>query len=190
MLPWPRASISRAASRGQETGIAGKLPDLAEDAFGGFEQRQIDICADVEDADLKRRGRVGIAQERGDLVLLTGIERTAGNPSAGVLDLGDERRQLFAAAPPGEHDESFGGEFPRDRGTDVVAGADDRDARVSRFHVKPPPLAPYTRQVVVALAQSRPSLSSSLPSAKAARFPTETTRPSTRTGPLASVSTR
>ena len=40
---------------------------------------------------------------------------------------------------------------------------------------------------MVALAQSWPSLPSSLPSAKAARFPTETIRPSARTGPLAAV---
>ena len=47
-----------------------------------------------------------------------------------------------------------------------------------------------TRHVVVAVAQRVPSLSNSLPSANAARFPLETTRPSARTGPLESVSAR
>ncbi len=47
-----------------------------------------------------------------------------------------------------------------------------------------------TRQVVVAVAQSFPFLSSRRPSAKAARRPSEITLPSARTGPEVSLSAR
>src|SRR6516164_8677706 len=39
---------------GEETGIARHLPDLAEDAFGGVENREIDVGADIEDAYFHR----------------------------------------------------------------------------------------------------------------------------------------
>ena len=74
-----------------------------------------------------------------ELGVLTALDDRArtGRDATITVEASDERRQLIAAAPPGEHDESFSGEFPRDRRANVVAGADDRDARVPRFHVNP-----------------------------------------------------
>src|SRR5262249_27449771 len=43
----------RLAAR-QEAGVAGHFPDLAEHPLGGLEQREIDIRADIEDANLER----------------------------------------------------------------------------------------------------------------------------------------
>src|SRR5215471_15590993 len=46
-----RQHQARRLAAGQETGVAGHLPDFAEHPLGGLEQREIDIGADVEDAD-------------------------------------------------------------------------------------------------------------------------------------------
>jgi hypothetical protein len=102
-------------SSGQKTRIARQLPDLAEHPLGGFEQWEVDVGADIEDADLQRRDGIGLAEEGGQVLLLAGIERAADDPPARSLDLGDQRRQLVAAPPPGEDGEPRGGEFLRDR---------------------------------------------------------------------------
>jgi hypothetical protein len=180
----------RRLTRRQKPGIAGQLPNLTEHPLGGFEQRKIDIGANVEDADFQRRRLIGIAQECGDLFFVAGVQRAASDPPAIGLDLRDERSQLFAISPPRKDGKAFAGEFPRDGGADVIAGANHRHRGIPGLHVQPPPAGLNSRQVVVAVAQRRPSLSSSFPSAKAARLPTETTRPSARTGPLASVRAR
>ena len=73
--PAARQHQARRFAAGEEAGVAGHLPDLAEHALGGLQQREIDIGADVEDADLERRGRIGVVQEGGDLLLLARIER-------------------------------------------------------------------------------------------------------------------
>ena len=136
MLPRPRGSIRRAASRpARKPDVAGHLPDLAEDALGRLEDREIDVGADVEDADLERRARVGLLQEGGDVLFLARIERAAEDPAAGRLDLGDQRRQLVAVAAAGEDGEPFGGEFPGDGGADEVAGADHGHRGVSCCHL-------------------------------------------------------
>src|SRR5262249_24437476 len=82
-------------------------------------------------------------QEPGDLLFLARIERTSDDPAAARLDLRDERRELLAVSPSGEHDEAFGGKSLRDRRSDVVSRADHRDARVSfvHFHRTPTRLA-------------------------------------------------
>ena len=46
-----------------------------------------------------------------------------------------QRLELFAVAPPGEHGETFGGEFLDDLGADVVAGADHGDGGVTLLHL-------------------------------------------------------
>ena len=97
----------RRLAPGQETGIAGHLPDLAEHPLGGLEQREIDIGADVEDADLERCCCVGVVEEGRDLLLLARIERAPDDPSARRLDLRDQRRQLVAVPPAGEDGETL-----------------------------------------------------------------------------------
>ncbi len=59
-----RQHQARSLAAGQEARIAGHLPDLAEHPLGGIEDREIDVGADIEDADLERRFLVGIAEER------------------------------------------------------------------------------------------------------------------------------
>src|SRR5262249_29710659 len=104
------------------------LPDLAEDALGGVDEREGHVRADVEDADLERRRRVGVTQEGRDLLLLPGIDGAADRTAAMRLDVGDQRRELLAVTAPREDVESVGGELARDRGANVVAGADDGGA--------------------------------------------------------------
>src|SRR5260370_14450446 len=60
----------------QEARIAGHLPHLSEHPFGGIEDREVDVRADVEDADLEPRMLVGIPKERDDPLLLARIRRT------------------------------------------------------------------------------------------------------------------
>src|SRR5207245_5753621 len=68
--------ISRRLAPGEEAGIAGHLPDLAEYALGGLQDREVDVGADIEDADFERRMLVGVIEERDNLILLARIERT------------------------------------------------------------------------------------------------------------------
>src|SRR5262249_43152646 len=86
----------------EEAGIAGHLPDLPEYAFGGVEDREIDVGTDVEDADLERRVPVGVVEEGDDLLLLACIERASVDLTAGRLDILDERRELVAVTATGE----------------------------------------------------------------------------------------
>src|SRR5262245_49589929 len=65
----------RRLAAGEEAGIAGHLPDFAEYPFGGVEDREVDVGADVEDADFQRRLLVGVVEEGDDLLLLARIER-------------------------------------------------------------------------------------------------------------------
>src|SRR6202021_214647 len=115
----------------QESRIAGHLPDLPEHPFGGIQDREIDIGADVEDADLERRMLVGIAKERDDLLLLAGIERTGVDFAAGGFDRLHQRIQLGAIAAAREHRDAVECELPGDLAADIVAGADHRHGRVS-----------------------------------------------------------
>src|SRR5262249_52936582 len=91
----------------QEAAIARHLPDLAKHALRGLDEREVHVRADVEDADLERRRRVGIAQERGDLLLLPRVERTPDGAPALRLDVGDERRELLAVPSSPEAGESL-----------------------------------------------------------------------------------
>ena len=55
-----RQHHARRLAAGQEAGVAGQFPDLAEHPLGGVQQREVDVGADVEDGDLQRRGGVGL----------------------------------------------------------------------------------------------------------------------------------
>ena len=128
----------RRLAAGEEAGVAGHLPDLAEHPLGGFQQREIDVGAEIEDADFERRVRVGFAQEGGDVLLLAGIEPARHDLAAGGFDVGDERRELVGVAPAGEDREALGGEFLRDGGADEIAGADDGRGGIALRQLRPP----------------------------------------------------
>src|SRR5229473_1667446 len=105
LAPWQHEP--RCLAAGEKTGIAGHFPDLAEHAFGGVENREVDVCADVEDANLERRVLVGVAKEGGDFLLLARIERARVDFSARRLDLLHQRFELGTVAAPGKHRETF-----------------------------------------------------------------------------------
>ena len=81
---------------------------------------------------------VGRPQERRDVVFLARVERAGDDASARGFDVGDQRRELLAVPASGEHGETFGGEFPRDRAADEVAGADHRSGGIPAFQLSPP----------------------------------------------------
>ena len=58
----------------------------------------------------------------------------ADDRSARGLDLLDQRFELGAVAPAGEHGEAFGGEFLGDLAADIIAGADHGDGCVAFLH--------------------------------------------------------
>jgi len=93
---------------GEEAGVTGHLPDLAEHPLGGVEDREVDVGTDVEDADIQRRVLVGVIEEGCDLLLLARVERTAVDLAAGGLDLLDQRRQLVAVAAACEDGKALG----------------------------------------------------------------------------------
>src|ERR1051326_7353886 len=83
IAPLPRASIRRA---GEEAGVTGHFPDLAEYALGRLGDGKIHVGADVEHAHLERRVRVGIAQEGGDVVFFARVERIRDDPATRAFD--------------------------------------------------------------------------------------------------------
>src|SRR5437867_710078 len=70
----------------EKTGIAGHFPNLAEYAFGRIQNREVDVGANVEDADLQRRVFVRVAKKGSDLVFLACIESACVNFASGFLD--------------------------------------------------------------------------------------------------------
>ena len=130
----------RRLASGEEAGIAGHLPHFPEHPLGGFQDREIDVGADVEDADFQRRMLVGVIEEGDDLLLLARIERTGMDLAAGRLDLLDQRLELGAVAAAGENRKSLGGKLLGDLAADKIAGADDRNRRVSLLHGSSPAL--------------------------------------------------
>src|SRR5450631_1911085 len=116
---------------GEKAGIAGHFPDLAEHALGGVENREIDVGADVENADLERGVPVGVSEEGDDFLLLARIERARVDFAAGRLDFLHQRFELGAVAAPGEHREPFRSKLLSDFAADVVPGADHGYGRVS-----------------------------------------------------------
>ena len=132
-----RQHQARGFAAGEKSGIAAQFPHLAKHAFGGVEQRKIDVAAHIEDADFERRVRVGGAQKRRDVILLAGIEPARHDRAAGGLDRGDQRRELVGIAPSREDGEAFSGEFLRNRRADEVAGADHRCRRIALGQRRP-----------------------------------------------------
>src|SRR5262249_57746734 len=124
---------------GQEAGGAGHLPNLAEHALSGFEQREIDIGPDVEDADFERCSRVGVPEKCSDLLLLACIERGPDRTSACRFDLGDKRRQFLALPASGKNGEPFGRKLLSNGSADEVAGPNYRARFPPSFHSTPPP---------------------------------------------------
>jgi len=127
---------------------------LAHLVIPEIEQREINIRADVEDADLERGRRIGVLQERGDLFLLARIERAAGDSPARRLDLGDQRRQLLAPPTPGEDGEPFGREFLGDGAADKVAGADYRHGSLPVFQWSLLPVVQWFLRLIYCLFAS------------------------------------
>jgi hypothetical protein len=78
---------------------------------------------------------VGIIEKGCYLFFLPRVERARDNRSAGGLDLPDQRLELGAVAPAREDGESLGGEFLRNLGADIVAGADHRGRSVAFLHL-------------------------------------------------------
>jgi hypothetical protein len=115
----------------EEAGIAGELPDLAKYALRRFQQRKIDVSADVEDADFERRVRIGGLQKGGDVLFLARIEPARHDLAAGGFDIADERRELVGVAPAGEDRKALGGKFFRDGCADEISGANNRGGGVA-----------------------------------------------------------
>ena len=97
-----RQHQARGFATGEEARVAGHLPDLAEDALGRVEDREVDVGAYVEDADFDWRLAVSLLQEGGDILFLARIEWTAEGPPAGLLDVGNQGRELVAVAAAGK----------------------------------------------------------------------------------------
>src|SRR5262249_30011221 len=138
--PAARHHQPRRLAAGEEAGIAGHLPDFAEHALGGVENRKIDIGADIEDADLQRRVLVRFAEKGGDSLLVARIQRARVDLAGRRFDLLDQRLELGAVATSSENRETFGGEFLGDLAANIVAGTYHRDRPVSLLQRFPPAL--------------------------------------------------
>src|SRR5262249_9414503 len=110
------------------------LPDLAEYALRRVEQRDIDVCPDVEDADLQGGVLISLLQEGSEVSFLARIERACKNPSALRLAVCDQRRELVPVPASGADREARGRKFFGDGGAEVIPGPDHRCRSVPVFH--------------------------------------------------------
>ena len=134
ILPLPRGKHqTRRLPAGEKTGIAGHLPNFAENPLGRIDDRKIHIGADVEDANLQRSMLVRVTQKGHDLVLLSRVERPSEHFAARRLDFLDQRRELLALTAPDEDRETLGRKFLGDLAADKVSGADNGYGCVSFF---------------------------------------------------------
>ena len=133
-----RDHVTGSFARRKESAVAAHLPHLAEHALGRFQQRKIYIRADVEDADFERRVSISVREEGDDFFFFARIERARDDLAARAFDVGDERRELVAAATAGEDREARSRKTARDGGADIVARADDGGSGVSLWHARAP----------------------------------------------------
>ena len=140
-----RQHQTRRLAPGEKACVASQLPDFTENSFGCVEQGEIDIAADVENANLERCVRVRGAQEGGDVIFFAGIEAARDHRSARSFDIGDERCELVGVTPAGEDREAFGRKSFGNRRADEIAGADDRGGGVAFGHAVPPDAQPLTK---------------------------------------------
>jgi acyl-CoA dehydrogenase len=115
----------------QEPGIAGQLPDLAEDTLSRLQQRKVDVGADIEDADLEWSICIGSAKERRYIVLLARIEAASHDLAASRFNVGDQRLKLVGIATAGKNCKALGREFFSDRGANEITRTDNGHSRVS-----------------------------------------------------------
>src|SRR5262249_35796932 len=135
-----RQHEARGLAPGEEAAIASHLPHLAEHPLGGLEDREVDVGAGVEDANLERRMRVGLVQAFDDVLSLARVERARLAAPAGGLNVGLEVSELVGATAAREDSVALAGEFSGDGGANKVTGADDRGGGVARSHGEPPGL--------------------------------------------------
>ena len=129
-----RHHVTRSLACGEEAGVAAHFPYFAEHALGGFEQREVHIRADVENADFERRVLIGVGEEPDDLFFFACVQGTGYDATARVLDVSDQWCELVAIASAGKDRKSGRSEAPRNRCTDIVARADDGGGRVPLRH--------------------------------------------------------
>src|SRR5262249_29831212 len=92
-LAWQHEA--RRLTAGQEAGIARHLPHF-------IEQWEIDIGADIEDADVEPCSRVGVLEECRDLLLFARIQRAPDDPPVCGFDLGNQGRQFLTLSASGK----------------------------------------------------------------------------------------
>jgi hypothetical protein len=123
---------------GKEAGEAGHLPHLAEHPLRRVEERELNVGADVEDDQLERGVGIGGGEEAGDVGLVAGIQRMAGEGAARGRNLLAERHQLVALTTPTMHPVASASKAPGDGGPDEIAGAHDGDAGAAIRHLSSP----------------------------------------------------
>ncbi len=113
---------------GQETGKVDHLPNLQEDATGGFGNREAGVRADVEDADLHGRDvRLDLFEKRDHLVFLAGVgpKRVGLAPSS--TDGRGERFELVNVSPDDDGRIALAGIASGDCATQSIAGSNNND---------------------------------------------------------------
>ena len=130
---------ARRLAADQEAGVAGELPGLEEQLFGGLEQRLVDVRAGVEQADLDRSDLLFDAGEQVlNLGLLTGVDAERMDLLTGGLELVDQGLRLGGVAAANADRVAAFGETSRHRGADRIARADQyRDPAALRHPIPP-----------------------------------------------------
>src|SRR5690606_32486173 len=126
-----RQHQARSLAADEKARIAAHFPDLAENAPGRVQQREIDIGADVENAGLKRRVRIGIAEKPRYLILVARIEAAPHADAALRLDFRHKGLKLVRIPAACKNRITLAGKFSRDGRADKIARPHDRDGRLA-----------------------------------------------------------
>jgi hypothetical protein len=121
---------------GEEAREGGHLPDLEIDPRRGLRDREADVRANVEDADLDRRDLGFDPLEQLDhLLLLAGVDAERMDLAAGLSDRLGQGLQLVGFAAHDDCGKALAGEPPGDRSAQCVSRPDhdDRLVRHGRY---------------------------------------------------------
>ena len=128
MDPFSRGDhVFRGFPAREESSVSTHFPDFSEHPLSRIGDREIDVAADIEDADVDgAEVSLNLRKHLFGRFFLAGIPSVASGGSALRLDLGDQGRKHFAA--PAAHRDMVTalGEALGDGRANVVTGADDK----------------------------------------------------------------
>ena len=122
-----RHHVFRGFPAREESSVSAHFPDFSEHPLSRISDREIDVTADIEDADVDgAEVSLNLRKHLFGRFFLAGIPSVASGKTTFRLDLGDQGRKHFAAPATHRDVVTALGEALGDGRANVVTGADDQ----------------------------------------------------------------